>query len=72
MRKVLITGGSGFIGSNFIKLIHNSEEFLQIIIVDKLTNVSNYRNIKKYVDGKLTKKNIEINRKYDKYVKGLI
>jgi len=52
MHKVLITGGSGFIGSNFIKLIHNLEEFSQIIIVDKLTIISNYSNIKQYVDDK--------------------
>jgi predicted phosphoadenosine phosphosulfate sulfurtransferase len=31
-----------------------------------------FNTVKKYVDGKLTKKNIDINRKYDKYVKGLI
>jgi predicted phosphoadenosine phosphosulfate sulfurtransferase len=31
-----------------------------------------FNTVKKYADGKLTSKNIEINRKYDKYVKGLI
>jgi len=31
-----------------------------------------FNTVKKYVDGKLNSKNIEINRKYDKYVKGLI
>lgn len=31
-----------------------------------------FNTVKKYVNGKLNKDNIEINRKYDKYVKGLI
>ena len=31
-----------------------------------------FNTVKKYVDGKLTSKNIGVNRKYDKYVKGLI
>jgi len=31
-----------------------------------------FNTVKKYVNGKLTSQNIEINRKYDKYVKGLI
>lgn len=31
-----------------------------------------FNTVKKYVDGKITEKNIDINRKYDKYIKGLI
>tara|TARA_R110000744_G_scaffold119522_1_gene222930 strand:+ start:137 stop:961 length:825 start_codon:yes stop_codon:yes gene_type:complete len=31
-----------------------------------------FNTVKKFVNGKLNSKNIEINRKYDKYVKGLI
>jgi len=31
-----------------------------------------FNTVKKYVNGQLTSKNIEVNRKYDKYVKGLI
>ena len=31
-----------------------------------------FNTVKKYVEGKINKDNIEINRKYDKYIKGLI
>ena len=31
-----------------------------------------FNTVKKYVDGKINADNIEINRKYDKYIKGLI
>jgi len=31
-----------------------------------------FNTVKKYVNGQLNSKNIDINRKYDKYVKGLI
>ena len=42
--KILITGGAGFIGSNFVKLIvKNSED--QIFVLDKLTYAGNLKNL---------------------------
>jgi len=40
--------------------------------MSNFTTSQYYNTVKKYVDGKLNSKNIAINRKYDKYVKGLI
>jgi dTDP-glucose 4,6-dehydratase len=48
--KLLITGGAGFIGSNFIRyIIHNYPEY-QIINIDKLTYAGNLDNLKDISD----------------------
>ena len=39
-RTVLITGGAGFIGSNFVKLVHGLQRY-QIVVLDKLTYAGN-------------------------------
>ena len=52
MYNILITGGAGFIGSNFVKLIKNFKQFSKIIIIDKLTSSSNLKNINSYIDKK--------------------
>ncbi len=44
--KLLITGGCGFIGSNFIRLILNKYPNYQIINLDKLTYAGNPENLK--------------------------
>ncbi|MAG78495.1 dTDP-glucose 4,6-dehydratase [archaeon] len=44
--KILVTGGAGFIGSNFIRLIQNKYPHYQIINIDKLTYAGNPENIK--------------------------
>ena len=42
LKNILVTGGSGFIGSNFIKLVLNKDSFLsgieKVINIDKLTS----------------------------------
>lgn len=43
--KILVTGGAGFIGSNFIHHIINKHPDYQIICVDKLTYAGNIRNL---------------------------
>ena len=43
---ILVTGGSGFIGSNFIKYILNTQSNIQIINLDKLTYAGNPENLK--------------------------
>jgi len=46
MRRILITGGLGFIGSNFIRLLLDAEAGLEIVNLDKLTYAGNPLNLK--------------------------
>ncbi|MBL7068744.1 MAG: dTDP-glucose 4,6-dehydratase [Candidatus Omnitrophica bacterium] len=46
MRKILVTGGAGFIGSNFIRYILNKHNDCYIINLDKLTYAGNRNNLK--------------------------
>ncbi|MCL4392919.1 dTDP-glucose 4,6-dehydratase [Patescibacteria group bacterium] len=43
--KILVTGGAGFIGSNFVRLIYYERPNWVITIVDKLTYAGNLNNI---------------------------
>ena len=45
MKNILVTGGLGFIGSNFIRLLLKSEEFETIINFDKQTYAGNPENL---------------------------
>ncbi len=49
-KKVLVTGGCGFIGANFVRLILKMKEDWQVINLDKLTYAGNLENLKG-VDG---------------------
>jgi dTDP-glucose 4,6-dehydratase len=49
--KVLVTGGAGFIGSNFVIYMHNKYPDYQIINLDALTYAGNLENLKS-VQGK--------------------
>lgn len=44
--KILVTGGAGFIGSNFIRLILNKYPDYKVINLDKLTYAGNLDNLK--------------------------
>lgn len=46
MKKIIVTGGAGFIGSNFINYILNKDENLFVVNVDKLTYAGNLENLK--------------------------
>ena len=46
MKKILVTGGAGFIGSNFIRYILNKYPDYQVINLDKLTYSGNLANLK--------------------------
>jgi len=46
MKTILVTGGMGFIGSNFIRFILNLNQDFNIINVDKLTYAGNPENLK--------------------------
>ena len=59
MKRLLITGGAGFIGSNFIRHILNKYSDYNIVNLDKLTYAGNLDNLK----------DISKNKRY-KFVKG--
>jgi len=46
MKNLLVTGGCGFIGSNFIQQIYEKEHNCYIINLDKLTYAGNQENLK--------------------------
>ncbi|KGG79802.1 spore coat protein [Caloranaerobacter azorensis H53214] len=50
MKKILVTGGAGFIGSNFIRYMLNKYEDYKIINLDLLTYAGNLENLKDVED----------------------
>ena len=50
MKNVLITGGAGFIGSQFIKYIINNSIYQNIFVIDKLTYAGNLENIQIHIN----------------------
>lgn len=42
---MLVTGGAGFIGANFVRLVHDTRPATQILVLDKLTYASNRANL---------------------------
>jgi len=50
MKKILVTGGAGFIGANFVhySLAHHPDQ--QVTVVDKLTYAGNPANLEKVLD----------------------
>ncbi len=46
MKKILVTGGCGFIGSNFIRFLMGRHTGLEIVNLDKLTYAGNRENTK--------------------------
>lgn len=50
MKTVLVTGGAGFIGSNFVKLYHNKHDY-RVVNLDLLTYAGNLNNIKEINEG---------------------
>ena len=45
MKNVLITGGCGFIGSNFVRLMRRERPGVKIVNFDKLTYAGNLANL---------------------------
>jgi len=58
MKSILVTGGAGFIGSNFVKLMLSKHDY-KVINLDLLTYAGNLNNLT----------DIESNKKY-RFVKG--
>ena len=50
MKTILVTGGAGFIGSNFVKLMLEKHSDYKIINVDALTYAGNLENLKDIAD----------------------
>ena len=50
MKTILITGGLGFIGSNFIHMLMQGKVFEKIINLDKQTYAGNPENLSDYED----------------------
>lgn len=48
MTTILITGGMGFIGSNFVRFLLNLNQDFKIVNVDKLTYAGNPENLKEF------------------------
>jgi len=49
MTNILVTGGAGFIGSNFCRFIYNRRPDWRIIIIDSLTYAGNIENIREII-----------------------
>lgn len=47
---LLVTGGAGFIGSDFVKMVYNLSLFKKIYVVDKLTYASDLRRLEGVTD----------------------
>ena len=66
MKNILITGGAGFIGSNFLKIFVKKVKFNKIIVLDNLTYASNLNYVKnlfkskkiKFIKGNICNKKI--------------
>ena len=50
MKKIIVTGGLGFIGSNLIELLLKKK--YQVINIDKITYSSNFYNVKEFRNNK--------------------
>jgi dTDP-glucose 4,6-dehydratase len=45
MRKIVVSGGAGFIGSNFVHYVINNQPGVFVTVLDKLTYAGNARNL---------------------------
>jgi dTDP-glucose 4,6-dehydratase len=50
MQKILVTGGAGFIGSNFVRYFLQTESTVQIVALDALTYAGRLENLKDLPD----------------------
>lgn len=50
MRNILVTGGAGFIGSNFVRMVLAEQPDYTVVNLDKLTYAGNLENLKGFLD----------------------
>ena len=50
MRNILVTGGAGFIGSNFVRMVLDEQAEAKVVNLDSLTYAGNLENLKGYMD----------------------
>ena len=50
MRRILVTGGGGFIGSNFIRMVLSEHSDCLVVNLDKLTYAGNLENLADFLD----------------------
>ncbi|MBN2131076.1 MAG: dTDP-glucose 4,6-dehydratase [Sedimentisphaerales bacterium] len=50
MRSILVTGGAGFIGSNFVRMVLSEHPDVVVVNLDKLTYAGNLENLAEFVD----------------------
>ncbi len=50
MRRILVTGGAGFIGSNFVRMVLSEHADCLVVNVDKLTYAGNLENLEGFMD----------------------
>ena len=53
--KLLVTGGAGFIGSNFVRKYINDSQYQSITVLDSLTYAGNLENLAKVINSKKLK-----------------
>ena len=74
MKKIVITGGAGFVGSHICESFLNNFPKCKIIIIDKLTYAGKkiyLKNVKKFKNVKFYKKNILNHKSYDHLLKNV-
>lgn len=50
MKRILVTGGAGFIGSNFVRMVLTEQPDVLVVNLDKLTYAGNLENLEGYTD----------------------
>lgn len=72
MKNVLVTGGCGFIGSNFVEYLAVKDEY-HIVVLDKLTYAGNLKNLEAvdnlkytFINGDICNKKV-LNELFEKY-----
>ncbi len=50
MRNLLVTGGAGFIGSNFVQMVLQEHRDYRVVNLDKLTYAGNLENLEGFLD----------------------
>ncbi|OQY07178.1 MAG: dTDP-glucose 4,6-dehydratase [Planctomycetales bacterium 4572_13] len=50
MRTILVTGGAGFIGANFVRMVLDEQPGTRVVNLDKLTYAGNLENLTGYTD----------------------